>query len=228
MDKFERKMIGNFEYNLVRQEAKQTKIIQDRNGTIWCYVSSHIKEDEIEREIQRHAVKIFRAKKSLPPASLEDKSFVDGEDFQYLGDNYRLKIIKSHPEAISLQDNYFYLNEGPIASYDQIFKDWYIKQGQRYFLERVSFFLPQLDVTPQKVLVSDLDEKWGICTPKGIIKLNWKLIMLSPEIVDYVIVHELVHLKHLNHSQEFWAEVEFVLPSYKNQLRRLDNFENTS
>lgn len=222
MENFERKHIGTFEYNLVRQEAKQTRIIQGQDGTIWCYVSSHLKDDEIEYEIQRHSVKIFKAKQSSLIPSLEEKSFVDGEDFQFLGDNYRLKTLSSSHELISFDNEYFYIHEGTKDFYKDVFKEWYIEQGKKHISERVAFFAPQLGVNPKNILVTDLKNKWGACTPTGILKFNWKLMMLAPELVDYVIVHELAHLKHLNHSPAFWAEVEFVLPNYQKHMRSLE------
>ncbi len=74
-----------------------------------------------------------------------------------------------------------------------------------------------MSVLPGRIIVREQKTRWGSCSSKHNINLNWKLIMMPEEILNYVVVHELAHLKQMNHSKAFWEEVEKVLPDYKKQ-----------
>lgn len=78
-----------------------------------------------------------------------------------------------------------------------------------------------MDVRPEKLRISSARTRWGSCSAKGTISLTWRLVMAPPEILDYVIVHELAHLKVKNHSSAFWKVVETYLPGYQNQRKWL-------
>lgn len=89
---------------------------------------------------------------------------------------------------------------------------WFKQQAHRYFAERLDFFAPQLGVKYKSLALSNARTRWGSATARGAIRLNWRLMHLEACIVDYVVVHELSHLRHMNHSAQFWATVHSVLP----------------
>lgn len=224
MDNFEVKQIGSFEYRLVRQDSEQTSVQVDNDGKFWFYIPNHVSDEDIESEIQRYSVQIFNAstKKVLPID--EYKDFVEGEIFPFLGSNYSLKIVNDSVENLVLENDAFFINQDEEIRFRETFKKWYIEQSKTLVQERITFFQQQIDVTPSKVIIAELNNKWGCCTPGKVIKIHWKLITLPQDIFDYVIVHELAHLKHLNHSSKFWSEVEFILPDYRIKLATLDEF----
>ncbi|MDR0885521.1 MAG: M48 family metallopeptidase [Clostridiales Family XIII bacterium] len=86
---------------------------------------------------------------------------------------------------------------------------------------RVTKYAAQMDVHPQNIKVTSAKTRWGSCSSKGNINFSWRLIMAEPAVIDYVVVHELAHLKQMNHSSRFWAEVENVLPDYKARQAKL-------
>lgn len=86
---------------------------------------------------------------------------------------------------------------------------------------RVEYFAPQVGVTYNRIFIKEQKTRWGSCSSLGNLNFNWKLILLNEELLDYVVVHELAHRKQMNHSPTFWAEVERVLPDYRERRRRL-------
>lgn len=96
---------------------------------------------------------------------------------------------------------------------------WLQQEARLHFSERLDFFAPQLRVHYTCLALSNARTRWGSASSKGAIRLNWRLIQLAPRIIDYVVVHELSHLRHMNHSAQFWACVQSVLPDVE-QLRQ--------
>ena len=91
---------------------------------------------------------------------------------------------------------------------------WLMRQARRLFTARLDRYAPQLDVRWQRLSLSSARTRWGSASSQGWIRLNWRLIHLSLPVIDYVVVHELAHLREMNHSQRFWALVNAVLPDY--------------
>ena len=89
------------------------------------------------------------------------------------------------------------------------------------FVRRVEVFSVKLNVHPSSVYLSNAKSRWGSCNSKREIRLNWRLIQAPPHIINYVICHELAHLKEMNHSNRFWEEVEKVLPEYRSSEKEL-------
>ena len=90
--------------------------------------------------------------------------------------------------------------------------------------ERVEYYAPKMGVTYNRIFIKEQKTRWGSCSSSGNLNFNWKLILIDEELLDYVVVHELAHRKQMNHSQQFWQEVEKILPDYKERRRRLKEF----
>ncbi|MCL2632565.1 MAG: M48 family metallopeptidase [Coriobacteriia bacterium] len=97
--------------------------------------------------------------------------------------------------------------------------------AKRYLVERPQHFAGVMGVAPAAVRVSGAHSRWGSCSAKGSINYSWRLIMADDDVIDYVIVHELVHLAEMNHSARFWQEVEGVLPDYRDRKARLQELQ---
>ena len=96
---------------------------------------------------------------------------------------------------------------------------WILREARTHFTARMLHYSAQMDVRWNALRLSSASTRWGSATSGGIIRLNWRLMQHSPQIIDYVVVHELAHLHHMDHSPQFWSVVEQVLPDWK-QLRR--------
>jgi predicted metal-dependent hydrolase len=91
---------------------------------------------------------------------------------------------------------------------------WLMRHATQHFRERLDHFAPQLGVTYRCLRLSGASTRWGSASADGTIRLNWRLIHLSPEMVDYVVVHEISHLRHMDHSPRFWDVVASVMPDH--------------
>ncbi len=103
------------------------------------------------------------------------------------------------------------------ASADQIrdaVQAWLMRQAKRIFTDRLNHFAPQLNVTWRKLSLSGAATRWGSASSDGAIRLNWRLIHFNQSVIDYVVAHELSHLRVMDHSPRFWETVRTVVPDY--------------
>lgn len=98
---------------------------------------------------------------------------------------------------------------------------WYRRAAADHFAARIAHFAPRIGRTPRRIAVRAARTRWGSCSQHGTISLNWRLMQMPPEILDYVVVHELCHLLVPNHSPRFWAEVARVLPDWRSRREQL-------
>ncbi len=92
---------------------------------------------------------------------------------------------------------------------------FYRRAARKKIIERTAWYAKIMGVTYGRISIRAAKTRWGSCSGEGNLNFHWKLILMPPEILDYVVVHELAHRKQMNHSPLFWAEVEKVLPDYK-------------
>jgi len=98
---------------------------------------------------------------------------------------------------------------------------WLMRQARRLFVERLEHFAPRLGVRWKKLVLSNAGTRWGTAHSDGLIRLNWRLVHFRMPVIDYVVAHELSHLRVMNHSPRFWETVRSVLPDYAALRRQL-------
>ena len=96
-----------------------------------------------------------------------------------------------------------------------------VKKALKLIPERVEYYAGLMGVSYGRITIREQKTRWGSCSCKGNLNFNWKLMLMPPEILDYVVVHELAHRKEMNHSRDFWKIVEQVLPDYQERRKRL-------
>ncbi|MEN9657257.1 MAG: hypothetical protein RL571_722 [Pseudomonadota bacterium] len=92
---------------------------------------------------------------------------------------------------------------------------FYQRSAKAYFLQRLGFWSEQMGLQPRQLFLSSAKSRWGSCTALGDIRLNWRLMQAPPQVIDYVVIHELAHLAELNHSSRFWDIVAAACPDWK-------------
>ncbi len=142
----------------------------------------------------------------------------DGETIDYLGEQLVLRVAQGlfatpvHQRGSELW--VFVVNGSETAHIEQAVSRWYQREALQLFGQRAAHYAPLLNVVPHAVKLSGAKTQWGSCTAHGSVRLNVQLIKLPPRLIDYVVVHELAHLRELNHSAAFWRVVESVCPDY--------------
>jgi predicted metal-dependent hydrolase len=99
---------------------------------------------------------------------------------------------------------------------------WYRRHAQTYFRTSVEHYSAQLGILPPRVFISSAHTRWGSCNAKGEVRLNWRLMQAAQPVIDYVVAHELAHLKELNHSVRFWRLVERIYPEFRQPQTELN------
>ena len=147
--------------------------------------------------------------------SFKEKKYIDGEKFLYLGKIYRLKIIINNQYSIYIEDSLIIINvknHYNLSKIRKIIKKWLYERSFDYFNEQTYMIAKKNNLNINSIKIRDYRARWGSCSVKGDISFNWRLIMAPPEIIEYVIVHELMHLKEHNHSPEYWRLVKSLYP----------------
>jgi predicted metal-dependent hydrolase len=139
----------------------------------------------------------------------------------YLGRNYRLKLVDDKLGELKFSKGYFLLSKNELSSAEQYFIDFYRNKLKEKIKPLINRYKEQLGVSPNDVKVMELKNRWASCSAKGNINFHWKCAMAPMDVLQYIIVHELAHLIHLNHTTEFWNEVDKVLPKHEEQMNWL-------
>lgn len=161
---------------------------------------------------------------------LPKREFVSGEGLLYLGRQFRLKIIdgraatpkvkvKQGRFTVSLNNHFTDLGKKRIVRKNLI--RWYKSHARMILLKRVALYIEKLKLPFPEVFLSNQSKRWGSCSHKGRIRFNWHIVMAPISLIDYVVAHELCHLKHSNHSRDFWRTLGSAMPDYETRRERL-------
>ena len=119
------------------------------------------------------------------------------------------------------------LQQDPDYVKDPALEQAYRRQAKARLEERAAYFASRMGVSYQRISVRAAKTRWGSCSAKGNLNFHWKLILMPPQVLDYVVVHELAHRKEMNHTPAFWAEVEKILPDYRERRKWLKTYGQT-
>jgi predicted metal-dependent hydrolase len=133
---------------------------------------------------------------------------------------YRLLLTAYQEEALLLKGGRFHMrrdlaDQGSIQAAQTAFRDYYIARGLERITSRIDYYAPKAGISPGKISVRDLSHRWASCSPNGNLAFHWKCMMAPPTIIDYIVIHELCHFHHLDHTDAFWNEVDKLMPAYR-------------
>lgn len=160
--------------------------------------------------------------------SMETAIYENGESFPYLGQDYILEIMQypsyKKPGVMTEGERLVVLTaQTDGASVKKAVREWYAARAAVIIPKRVRLYQSLVGENIGRICIKDVKSRWGSCSSKGNLNFNWRLVMAPIEVLDYVVVHELCHLKEMNHSKAFWALVEEILPDYKKRRKWLRN-----
>ena len=145
------------------------------------------------------------------------KQFKDGERFLLLGREIPLRVAVSQRAALSLADE-FVLSQRALPNAAAVFEKWYKAYALEVLNERVKLYAARHGFAPGRIRITSARTRWGSCSSTGTLSFTWRLVMAPLDVVDYVVIHELAHLKVKNHSKIFWGSVAALMPDYKRRM----------
>jgi predicted metal-dependent hydrolase len=150
--------------------------------------------------------------------------YEEGETFFFLGRSYPLHFTVGGGGTIERTDR-LCVCETLRPDISRRLKAWYVEEARKEIHARCMWFSLTTGYTPASIRISDAVGRWGSCTYKGGLNFSWRLVQAPLEIVDYVIVHELVHIRQHDHSKKFWAKVKEIMPDYERRRKWLHENE---
>jgi predicted metal-dependent hydrolase len=204
---------------IIRSKRKTFALEVKRDGSLVVRAPLRATRAQVEALISQKGDWI-RAKQELvkslyPP--LPPRRYVDGEEFLYMGQTYKLAILDGAAQPLVFGDR-FYLAHQALPGASAVFEAWYRQRAFEVISRRVEWFASRDGFVYRQVKISRARTRWGSCSPTGTLSFSWRLVMAPLRVIDYVVVHELVHLQVKNHSRVFWDKVKVLMPDYKEQI----------
>lgn len=212
------------EYEMHKSNKAKRLCFSVRNSKLKVAVPRGITYEHARKYIEENGHIIVKKLDLLKILHNPSYQFVDGEKFYYRGRYYSLKIIgvnhlkgytsfKGSQLYVFLPDHI--LPENHASHTRSLLKEWYINQAQKTIPDMVDFYAKMMNLSYEKIKIRDQKTRWGSCSAKKNINLNWRIIMAPNQVAAYVIIHELSHLRSMNHSGAFWKEVRTYMPEYE-------------
>jgi predicted metal-dependent hydrolase len=218
-------------YELAFSKRKTIGIRIFPDGRVSVTAPTGLSKAEIDNIVLKRADWIVRHQKkfqSAPRPIPVPRRYVNGETYQYLGKPYTLSVIEDRSERVELGESaltVFVAQASNTKRIAALIERWYRIQAEQIFTARLAACFPRVHFITTKMpmlTIRTMKTRWGSCTSKGRVTLNRKLLHMSDDLIDYVILHELCHLKEMNHSPRFYALMDRVLPNWRECRKRLN------
>jgi len=235
-------MILNYNHEIIQVNIERTarstlSISIKKDATILVKAPRMLSDDKIRELLDKKSQWIIEKRNEAKrEQSIKIKrDYIDGATLPYMGVEYPIEIIPAKKSSVELlqgksQDESRIIIRTSKTERDDIqklLKKWYKKQTKEIVSSRVAYYGEIIKVSVNAIDIKSRKTEWGSCDSHGNLTFNWKLVMATPESIDYVVVHELCHRKHMDHSKQFWCEVKKYLPDYKERQKWLkDNSVN--
>lgn len=209
--------VDDLHFEVRRSPRRRTvQITVDRGGELVLSAPDECPSRLVEDFVREKRFWIYTklAEKEALRPSASTKSYVSGEGFPYLGRSYRLLLVKSQDVPVKLEHGRFKMRRADAPEGRRHMIRWYADHGVPWLERRVERLKTRVGTEPSGVSVQDLGYRWGSCGKGGKLYFHWRTILLPPQVVEYIVVHELVHLREPHHTPEFWARVERAMPDF--------------
>jgi predicted metal-dependent hydrolase len=211
-------------FDIIYKKRKSMSISIDLYGKIEVQAPKDTPEEDVLQAVEEKWDWIQQKVKEMHDRSLGPKKKVydHGESFLYLGNEYPIQVSQDS----TIKQDYVVFEEDKLQIIVNQLEDEKIKQALKRFyyqqckllVERsIKSYQSHFKMKPRSIRISDNNTNWGTCDFKQQLTFNWKLAMAPQQVLDYVVVHEMCHMVHLNHDRSFWRLVGKIMPDYKKQ-----------
>lgn len=219
------------EFDVIYRKRKTLSIEIEAPNTITVIAPEHENQDRILETVKSKAKWITQKLFDIREMEYRkrQKEFVNGESFLYMGRNYslQLKIDDSMKKPITRLFHGKFIITTSTKNQEVIkasLEEWYKQKALEKITERIEYYQSYFNQKPKSIKIKDQQKRWGSCNKNNELFFNWRCIMASAYVLDYIIVHEMCHMVHLNHSTDFWHLVGRVLPDYEKRKEWLKNY----
>lgn len=219
-------------YRLHRADRKRLRIVVSPELTVDIFAPRPATDEELQEAITKKAPWVARTLDKLEgyhPLPTP-KNYLSGETFMYLGRQYRLKVESGFRQPAKLLGRFLHVwveDKSDIQSVKKSVEAWYRKRAHEAmdrYLEKCQVVASRHGVPKPSLVIRTMRRRWGSCSPSGRITLNTSLVKVPVQCIEYVIMHELCHLKNHNHSRVFYSLLTRCLPDWRQRKEALDKF----
>lgn len=213
---------AEFPYEVKRTSRRKSATVKVEYGAVTVIIPDNLSEQRLQQIVHSKTPWIRKQlHKQAKYTPVKPKNYVSGESFTYLGRNYPLQLVENSIEPLQLIAGKFVLGipSGLAKARHSRFvkkalESWYRQRAEHHLLEKTQRLAIKVGVEPKSIAVKTYKSRWGSCSAQGDLSYNWKIIIADHRIVDYVVIHELCHIIHHNHSPAYWQLVGEHMPDY--------------
>lgn len=208
---------------MIGGSSRKAKLTIERDGSLHLKAAPDVERAELEQFLKSKRGWIYRklAVKEELTAEPLTKELVDGEGYLYLGRSHQLRIVDTDDARVRMERGKLVLPQSLArAGHDEIIA-WYRATGLPWLNPRARDWSTRLRVKPKTVEVADLGNKWGSALPSGRVRIHWATMQLRPPLVEYVLAHELAHLREPHHGPAFWQLLGRAMPDFEQRKNAL-------
>lgn len=211
-------------YRLLRMpRRKHVHLVVSADGGLQIRVPYRCSREHAEAVLRENGVWALEALERARDAVQARPALGEGSELSLLDERLYLGLRQATRVSVRREGAEIVV-AGPDLRYGSVessLSGWYRAQAHEYLGGRVACLAPLLGVAPSRLTIRGQKTRWGSCSYRGTISLNWRLMLTPAELAEYVVVHELCHLRHLNHSPEFWRFVATFVPDWQARRKRL-------
>ncbi len=212
------------EYKVTYSKRKTISIKINEDSSLEVKAPHYLSKKEINDFVNSKEEWIAKNTKEISEKYRLKRDFnLNFNDYVFVyGEKASINPINGNTASYDKKEKIFYIPE--IANSKQIKEiiiELYKIIAKSHINQRIKFFSKQMNVKPAKIGITSAKTRWGSCSGKNSVNFSWKLIMADESTIDYVLIHELAHIKQHNHSPKFWNIVESIMPDYKEQKEKL-------
>lgn len=205
----------DFEY-LVKRSRRKSIGLYVKEGIVEVRAPHHVDNTAIHLWVTEKSDWVAKRLQEHSSQQQEKPDISHGGNFLFLGKPRAIEFIQGKP-AIFEKDDKVIIAHHSNTNINKLLESWLKQEAQFYLQERTTELAEIMNKTHKinGIQFRKTRSKWGHCTSQGILQFNWLIIMAPPDVIDYLIIHELSHLKHMNHSKIFWQHVANYCSDYK-------------
>jgi predicted metal-dependent hydrolase len=217
------KIVGAREISVERRGVKRARITVYEDLRVRVTLPLHCSQEEVDDLIERKAqwiqkqLAFYRGRRGA-------RIQVRNNEILYLGEIYTFCLLPGLRSRVAIKDEEKIIYSGRNLLADGVLARWYRKEAKRIIMERLTHLADTYNFTYNRVFIRDQKTLWGSCSNKRNLSFNWRLIQTPLDIIDYIVVHELVHTEILRHTKAFWERVASLYPQYRQAKGWLKNF----